>query len=81
MDLVRIVARRALQLAAGIEVATASQQSDWLEPDQQIRIIPDLLLGNHSRQAMAITTQLHFGLGVPGIPTDRVGWRLGIGAS
>lgn len=76
-----IVTGRALQLAVGIEVATASQHPDGLEPHQQIGIFSDLFLGDASWQSMTIATQLNFRLGVPGVTTDRERGRLGLGAS
>ena len=47
--LVRIVTRRALQLAVRFQVATTAQEPDRLESNQQVWILSDLLLANTSR--------------------------------
>lgn len=79
--LVRIVTRGATQLAVGTEITTAPQQSDRLEPDQQIRIVADIFLADTPRQTMTIATELHFRLGIPVVATDRERWRFGTGSS
>ena len=49
------MARRAFQLAIGLQVAAATQHADRLEPCKQLWILADFFLGQIFGQSMAVT--------------------------